>query len=237
MLFDMYFHDVTHAARLSAPTLLPLFHHMIFCPAGACLCSTVTTCTTLTQGCKTFLDVLNTAGSRVASYPIALPNGAKCHLHWGAGRTREGFLSRSDDNRHISFTCYNGAVAPTTQKVVVRIDQTLSMSYVAFNDAYDGTAYYLRSAVIAGGNAYISGSSSTGCSNTAGVRYLPFIASTQQASSGIASARGLCGETTRMVGTYAGNLFATYADSGAVGLYQLGSGYNTGAYQEAFLIS
>lgn len=202
------------------------------CPCGVtpllgCLCSQVTTCTPLTNGCRTFIDVLNTAGTRVSTYPVTLPNNARCHLFWGAGRTREGFLARSDDNRFLTFTCYNGATAATTQKVVVRVDQTLAMSYVAYSDAYDGTTPYLRSAVVAGGNAYISGTSSGGCANSAGVRYLPFVANTQQATSPMASGRGLCGETTRMVATFAGDLYATYADTNAVGLYQLGSGYNT----------
>ena len=78
--------------------------------------------------------MLTTSGTRVSSYPISLPGGARCHLFWGAGRTTEGFLSRSDDNRYISFTCYNGAVAATTQKVVVRVDNSMQMSFTAFND-------------------------------------------------------------------------------------------------------
>jgi len=206
---------------------------------GICPCGDVTTCTPNSNGCRTHLDVLNTAGARVATYPVALPDGVRCHLFWGASeRTREGALARSDDNRFVSFTCYNGVVGAATQKVVVRVGSDLAMSYTTYNGIYTGNAFSLRGAVLeaGGARAYVAGASGSNCNDASGVYTLPFVPGSAQTPADVASSRGLCGDATRAVGTFSGDVYATFADTGAAGLYRIGSGYVTEDFGYATLL-
>jgi hypothetical protein len=181
-----------------------------------------------------FLDEYTTQGVLVQSIalPATTPNyGKRCVLPGSTGNS-EGTLSLSGNGSFLTVAGYDAGVGDTVastsaalvNRVVARVDVCGRVdTATAITDSPSGNSAPIRAAVTDDGTSYwfVGGGSSTG------VRWTPH--STQGSSVQIASTPG----NTRVVRIFQGQLHASTATAGFMGVGTIGTGLPTTPGQTA----
>ena len=157
----------------------------------------------------------------------------------------EGALTLSADGKSLSYIGYNatagtssvkGTTSSATNRVIGTLGLNGTVTYSRLTDAYSGDN--ARSVVSTDGTAFYTGGANGGTASSAGVRYSTF-SSTGTTSTVLSDTTKGSSSNIRDVNIFNGNLYystGSAANSGTVGIYQLGTGLPTSGVQTATLI-